>query len=94
MTPFGGFRCAIATQSGKTQGGIYVARNSVANGSPGKYIQNDRQVDETVSDAHISDVCGPYLVGCCNNKIFCEIGINPLAVITIRRVYPAAFGFP
>jgi len=80
-------------QGCKTQSGIYVARNGITDGSPRKQIQNNCQIDEAVSDAHIGDVCRPDLIRCCNNKVLCEIGINPLAVITIRRFNPAALGF-
>src|SRR5208283_444855 len=40
-------------QGCKTQNCIYVARNGITDGSAGKQVQDDRQVDETVSDANI-----------------------------------------
>jgi hypothetical protein len=92
--PFGWFPVSNGHgQGGKTQSGINVTRNRETDGSSGKQIQNDGQINKTASDGNIGDVGSPNLIRGCHHKIFNQIGINPMSMPTVRCFDPAAFGF-
>ena len=53
-----------------------------------EHIQDDGQIDELTTQAHVGDVRTPHLVRPYNNDVLHQVRIMTVAVIALRGAYP------